>query len=125
MGKEGFEPLEKLSNNWEDTNNSNVTNACTDNLAVTDGTDGVKLLECDKDGLTICPQCRKHYKPILGGRPKGDNRLIQIIFSNAHPWEREQLVTGICSDDCWKNSERPLSKLDEGIPKKVSGTSHR
>jgi len=54
----------------------------------------------DEKGLTICPQCGKHYKPKLT-RPKGDNRCIQDIFPNAEPWEREQLITGLCSDECW------------------------
>ena len=57
--------------------------------------------ELDEDGLTICPQCRKHYKPKLT-RPEGDARAIQIIFPNAQLFEREQLITGLCSDKCWR-----------------------
>jgi hypothetical protein len=52
----------------------------------------------DKDGLTICPQCLRHYKPTLGER---DGRLIQVQFPNATPEEREQLLTGLCSTACW------------------------
>ena len=55
----------------------------------------------DEEGLTICPQCGKHYKPVLGERSKGDTRSIQKIFPSAKPYEREQLLTGICSDECW------------------------
>lgn len=52
-------------------------------------------------GFTICPQCGKHYKPVLGERPEGDNRCVQHIFPDATKVEREQLITGLCSDKCW------------------------
>jgi uncharacterized Zn finger protein (UPF0148 family) len=54
----------------------------------------------DKDGKTICPACGKHYIPVLGERD--GTRMIQEQFPNATPSEREQLVTGICSDRCWR-----------------------
>jgi len=47
----------------------------------------------------ICPNCKKEYIPSLGKRKT--NKLIQVEFPNAEPWEREQLLTGICSDKCW------------------------
>jgi len=47
-----------------------------------------------------CPNCKKVYKPVLQ-RPENDDRCIQVIFPDAQPWEREQLLTGICSDKCW------------------------
>jgi len=53
----------------------------------------------DAEGLTICPQCGKHYLPELTERK--NNMAIQMQFPNATPMQREQLVTGICSDDCW------------------------
>jgi hypothetical protein len=56
--------------------------------------------ELDEQGLTVCPQCKKHYKPVLE-RPKGDNRPVDQIFPNAKLAEREQLITGLCSDECW------------------------
>jgi len=58
---------------------------------------------------TICPNCGKVYNPILK-RPSGDDRPIQTIFPKSKAYEREQLITGICSDECW----------DEflGVPKK-------
>ena len=55
----------------------------------------------DEKGLTVCPQCGKHYKPKLE-RAKDDNRCIQEIFPTARKYEREQLITGLCSDECWK-----------------------
>lgn len=48
----------------------------------------------------ICPNCRKEYDTVLD-RPAGDNRNIQDIFPNAPNWQREQLISGICSDKCW------------------------
>jgi hypothetical protein len=57
--------------------------------------------EIDEAGLTVCPQCKKHYRPILE-RPISDIRPIQQIFPDAMPWQREQLITGICSDACWQ-----------------------
>jgi len=54
----------------------------------------------DTQGKTICPVCGKHYFPVLGERQM--HGLIQNEFPNAHPWQREQLITGICSDACWK-----------------------
>jgi len=61
----------------------------------------VDIRRRDEKGLTICPQCGKHYKPVLGEYPKDDPRTIQKIFPLAKPYEREQLLTGICSDECW------------------------
>lgn len=50
--------------------------------------------------MTYCPNCRKTYTPELTW-PEGDNRHIQEIFPNAPAWQREQLISGICSDKCW------------------------
>ena len=46
----------------------------------------------------ICPNCKKEYKPVL--ERKG-NELIQVTYPNASKEEREQLISGICSDKCW------------------------
>ena len=48
----------------------------------------------------LCPNCNKFYDTALD-RPYGDNRNIQEIFPNATKVEREQLISGICSDICW------------------------
>jgi anaerobic ribonucleoside-triphosphate reductase len=47
-----------------------------------------------------CPNCGKEYETVLE-RPIGDNRPIQQIFPKSRKWEREQLITGICSNKCW------------------------
>ena len=46
-----------------------------------------------------CPCCKKAYEPVLGRRMT--DQLIQAEFPDAQSWEREQLVSGICSDKCW------------------------
>ena len=48
----------------------------------------------------VCPNCKKEYRPDLGER-KYPKMLIQKEFPNATPTQREQLITGICSDECW------------------------
>jgi hypothetical protein len=48
----------------------------------------------------ICPQCLKEYETILE-RPPYDERPIQEIYPNVPPWVREQLITGLCSNECW------------------------
>ena len=64
---------------------------------------------------TRCPNCKKIYVPSLE-RPMGDNRCIQDIYPDSQPWEREQLLSGICSDKCWDEYigvEDEEAKLDE------------
>lgn len=56
----------------------------------------------DSNGNTICPCCDKRYKPVLGERPKNDCRRIQETFPDSTAEEREQLLTGLCSTECWK-----------------------
>ena len=56
----------------------------------------------DADGLTICPQCGRHYQPVLGERDP--NVAIQIQFPDAEPYQTEQLMTGYCSDKCFDNA---------------------
>jgi hypothetical protein len=46
-----------------------------------------------------CPQCGKEYVPSLGERKT--DLLIQEEFPDATRTQREQLVTGLCSDKCW------------------------
>jgi hypothetical protein len=47
----------------------------------------------------ICPQCAVAYYPKLGNRKT--DLVIQKEFPDATSAEREQLVTGICSDQCY------------------------
>jgi len=46
-----------------------------------------------------CPNCSKTYNTVLN--PKHPDKLVQHEFPNATPIQREQLVTGLCSDECW------------------------
>lgn len=62
--------------------------------------------------LTIeCPQCKKRYIPeLLIIDPQkfltayinwNSGVKIQRAFPASQSWQREQLQTGICSNDCW------------------------
>lgn len=59
--------------------------------------------------LIKCPNCGKVYEPVLKPVPgmgdhmtKGNSPLVQDIYPDAEPWQREQLISGICSDGCWE-----------------------
>lgn len=47
-----------------------------------------------------CKMCKKTYE--LAIQDDIDTRMIQEQFPNREPWEREQLISGICSDECWE-----------------------
>ena len=49
--------------------------------------------------LRKCPNCGKIYVPVL---KRKDVKPIQEQYPNAPKWQREQLISGICSDWCWK-----------------------
>lgn len=48
--------------------------------------------------MITCPNCKMKYVPTL---ERKTGALIQDEFPNASAIEREQLVSGICSDKCW------------------------
>jgi hypothetical protein len=56
-----------------------------------------------------CPNCKKQYVPDLAKSPDFTSkrttwragRLIQDVWPEASTIQREQLLTGICSDECW------------------------
>jgi len=64
--------------------------------------------------MVICPACGKEYTPIL--KRKKPWLSIQDEFPNAPSWQREQLLSGICSDKCWdkflgpEERKKPKSK---------------
>jgi len=63
-----------------------------------------------------CPQCKKIYEIELPPRPEGDRRMIQDIYPDAEPYQREQLQLGYCSDKCFDESisgSRPEYTYDE------------
>ena len=49
--------------------------------------------------MVICPNCYREYQPILAR--KNDKDTIQKQYPDAPAWQREQLISGICSDKCW------------------------
>ena len=48
--------------------------------------------------MITCPNCYKVYEPVL---KRIDDKPIQEQYPNAPKWQREQLISGICSDKCW------------------------
>lgn len=64
----------------------------------------------------ICPNCGKHYETTL--KRQHPSIPVQNEFPQSTPIEREQLITGICSDKCWNeflgikehNETKPLFK---------------
>jgi len=56
------------------------------------------MSQTNEEGLTVCPCCKKAYKPKL---VRHTDLLIQQEYPHATSIEREQLITGLCSDKCW------------------------
>lgn len=56
-----------------------------------------------------CPNCREGYKTVL---ERKDSRPIQEQYPDAPVWQREQLISGLCSDKCWREflSMKPKKK---------------
>jgi len=58
-----------------------------------------------------CPNCGMQYTPDLAKRPDFTSKrtvwrggmLIQAVWPDASTIQREQLITGICSDECWND----------------------
>jgi len=46
-----------------------------------------------------CPNCGKAFETEL---ERKDDRSIQEQYPYEPAWKREQLISGICSDKCWK-----------------------
>lgn len=60
--------------------------------------------------LQTCPNCGKDYTPELANfndfpekmlKWRDGGRLIQTVWPEATAMQREQLQTGLCSDQCW------------------------
>lgn len=47
-----------------------------------------------------CPFCGEKYNPILDR--KHPEMSIQREFPNAPAWQREQWISGCCTDICWR-----------------------
>ena len=55
-----------------------------------------------ESGINLkCPNCGKTYKPVLDR--KHPEMVIQREFPKAPAWQREQHISGICSDKCWND----------------------
>lgn len=81
--------------------------------------DEVTCMECKKivDAKNVkmgyCPVCKKEYP--LAIQEARDGRAIQDQFPNAKPHEREQLMTGICSDACWESLSSEPGEEEEKV----------
>ncbi len=68
-----------------------------------DGLDEVEDMSGKEIYLEVyrrCPNCGKRYTPVLDR--KHPEILIQEEFPEAPAWQREQHISGLCSDKCWK-----------------------
>lgn len=70
-----------------------------------------------------CPTCGKSYQPKLSLDETGLKRwsngaLIQTVWPDSKPMEREQLMTGLCSKKCWNEYldilEEEANETDKG-----------
>jgi len=59
-----------------------------------------------------CPNCGKVYGPELDR--KHPEIVIQEEFPKAKPYQREQHITGLCSDKCWNEL---LGITERGVEK--------
>lgn len=62
--------------------------------------------ELERDGMALCPNCGKNYLPALAKDAAGMERwkagtMADQVWPAASLIECEQLLTGICSDECW------------------------
>jgi len=59
-----------------------------------------------------CPQCKRAYETELEYPSRDDRQLIQDIYPDALPYQREQLQSGICSDRCWDEYLQPEQETE-------------
>jgi hypothetical protein len=67
------------------------------------------MITPDDNGLVVCPNCNKQYKPDL---ERKTNNPIQAEYPKATKEQREQLISGLCSDKCW-NSFLGFPQIEE------------
>ena len=56
------------------------------------------MINPDENGEIKCPNCKRQYKPIL---ERKTSHPIQHEHPTATKEEREQLISGLCSNKCW------------------------
>lgn len=61
--------------------------------------------------ITTCPCCGKTYQTVLDRK---NDKTIQDQYPNAPRWQREQLISGLCSDECWDRFLGTDSMREEG-----------
>lgn len=63
-------------------------------ILVDAGVDRKRINEVIESGKFICPNCLKEYTPI--------HLSEQLAFRTNDKVSREQWISHICSDECWK-----------------------
>jgi len=53
----------------------------------------VSTFKTDAQGRHICPNCGDHYEPEYDSKKEAK--------ANGTDAEKEQYITGLCSDECW------------------------
>ena len=66
------------------------------------------MIQVKEDGMMTCPHCHRTYLVELaqaadwiGKLVLTETKLIQDVWPKAEMYQREQLMTGLCSDQCW------------------------
>ena len=68
----------------------------------------------------VCPHCERTYVPDLAAAPDFQDRkrrynsgeLAQDVWPEATLEQREQIISGVCSDRCWDELFPPPSDED-------------
>lgn len=71
--------------------------------------------------VTVCPQCKKRYVPDLLTSPDAADKnarraeeFVREIWPDSSLEQREQLLSGICSDECWDAYwEKPEGDIED------------
>ena len=60
---------------------------------------------------TTCPQCKEKYTPdLISSDSYGEKYIlwmdgtgVEEVWPDAEPYQREQLISGMCSNKCWSD----------------------
>jgi len=50
-----------------------------------------------------CPNCHRTYETILNPSNTDSDSWIKNEFPKSQWWEREQIISGMCSDSCFND----------------------
>jgi len=55
----------------------------------------VSVYQTDKEGRHICPECHRAYEPDFDSKEEAKEK--------GESYQKEQYITGLCSDECWQS----------------------